>query len=428
MRYLITTLLLIGFNLAFTQVIRKELRLINTVDAYNDDALALLEELVNINSGTMNFAGVEQVGFRLKEEFEKLDMKTTWVDGSSFNRSGHLLAETSGGNGKKILMIGHLDTVFELDSPNQQWIPMDSNTVKGPGIADMKGGDVIILQALKALHTHGLLKKMNIKVVMTGDEEYSGTPLSLSKRALIEAADWADIALGFENGDGNPMTVNIARRSSVAWEMNVTGNAAHSSQVFKPEVGAGAIFEASRILNDFYIQLAGQEFLTFNPGFIVGGTEVSLFENGDSGKAFGKKNVVAKEVTIMGDLRCLTVDQQENAMKKMKEIVANNLPGTSAKINFKEGYPPFAPIDGNYELMKLFSKVSEELGFGEVGPVNPSDAGAADISFTNGLVEMGIDGLGMAGKYDHTINEIGYLDALPMQTKRTAVLLYRLTR
>jgi len=159
MRYLITTLLLIGFNLAFTQVIRKELRLINTVDAYNDDALALLEELVNINSGTMNFAGVEQVGFRLKEEFEKLDMKTTWVDGSSFNRSGHLLAETSGGNGKKILMIGHLDTVFELDSPNQQWIPMDSNTVKGPGIADMKGGDVIILQALKALHTHGLLKK-----------------------------------------------------------------------------------------------------------------------------------------------------------------------------------------------------------------------------------------------------------------------------
>ncbi|MEQ8241619.1 MAG: M20/M25/M40 family metallo-hydrolase, partial [Cyclobacteriaceae bacterium] len=381
-----------------------------------------------INSGTMNFAGVKKVGFVLKDEFDKLGMNTTWIDGSSFNRSGHLLAETTKGKGKKILLIGHLDTVFEPDSPNQEWIAVDDNTVKGPGIADMKGGDVIILQALKVLHKHGLLNKMNIKVIMTGDEEYSGSPLSLSKNELIKAAEWADIALGFENGDGNPSTVNVARRSSVSWQLKVTGNAAHSSQIFKPEVGAGAIFEASRILNQFYQQLSAEEFLTFNPGFFLGGTDVSLFEGGDSGKAFGKKNVVSKEVTVSGDLRCLTVDQESNAMKTMREIVTENLPGTSASIDFKEGYPPFSPTEGNYQLMKTFSGISQELGFGEVTAVNPSDAGAADISFTNGLIEMGIDGLGMAGKYDHTINEIGYLDALPMQTKRTVILLHRLSK
>ena len=232
---------------SLAQLDRTEKKIVKWVDENNNDAVTLLKDLVNINSGTMNFEGVRKVGAVLMQKFTDLGMKTEWLPGSEFNRSGHLVAKTEGGKGKKILMIGHLDTVFELDSPNQEWIRIDENIVKGPGIGDMKGGDVIILQTLTALNVQGLLKEMNIWVIMTGDEELSGRPLTKSKAALVEGAKWADIALGYENGDGDPGTVNVARRSSSGWTLTVTGKAAHSSQVFKPEVGAGAIYEASRI-------------------------------------------------------------------------------------------------------------------------------------------------------------------------------------
>lgn len=427
MRLITLIFLLISLN-SLAQSNRTEKQLVKWVDAHNAEALTFLEELVNINSGTMNFDGVKAVADQLLPRFQALGMDVIFTDGSAFNRAGHLVAKIEGGEGPKILMIGHLDTVFEPNSPFQKWEKVDDEMVKGPGIADMKGGDVIILQSLSALHAQGILKDMNIWVVMTGDEELSGSPLSGSKAELIEAAKWADIALGFENADGNYQTVNVARRSSSSWKLEVTGKAGHSSQVFKPERGAGAIYEASRIIYQFYEQLAGEEYLTFNPGAIVGGTEASYDSKTKSGQAFGKNNVIAQTTVVTGDIRCLTMEQLKRTQTKMEEIVAKNLPHTIAKITFNEGYPPFPPKDGNYELMMQFSQVSQDLGFGEVTAVNPADAGAADISFTAEYVQMGIDGMGMSGANDHSVDEIGYLWALPMQTKRTAILLYRLTR
>lgn len=412
---------------AFAQLSQTEKRFASYIDAHNDEALILLEELVNINSGTMNFAGVKEVGMVLMEKFEALGMEVEWKDGEAWNRAGHLVARTEGGKGKKILLIGHLDTVFELESPFQEYKQLNNSTASGPGIADMKGGDVVILQALSALHDAGLLKDMNIQVVLTGDEELSGDPLSLSKRDLIEAAKWADIALGFENGDGNPATANVARRSSSGWTLKVAGEAAHSSQVFKERVGAGAIYEASRILNDFYETLAGEEYLTFNPGVILGGTLVEFNPAIDGGRATGKSNVVAKDVVVTGDIRTISPEQLQRTQQTMKEIVSGHLPKTAATITFEDGYPPFAPTEGNYELLQQFSKVSTDLGFMEVRAVDPSNAGAADISFTSEYIEMGLDGLGMGGANDHTVNETGDLKVLPMQAKRAAVLIHRLT-
>lgn len=410
------------------QLDKNEEKLVEYVDAHNDEGLDLLKKIININSGTMNLQGVREVGQVLMPLFEELGMQVRWADGSTFNRAGHLVAKIEGGKGKKLLLIGHLDTVFEPDSPAQEWEQIDENTIKGPGIADMKGGDVIILQALRALNSRGLLEKMNITVVMTGDEELSGSPLSESKKELIEAAKWADIALGFENGDGNPLTANVARRSSSGWTLTTTGNAAHSSQIFKPSVGSGAIFEASRILYQFHEELSEEEFLTFNPGMFAGGTTVQYSEADNASSAYGKDNVVSKEVTVTGDIRCLSPEQLAKAQETMTVIVSRNLPGTTAKIEFSEGYPPFAPTDGNYKLLEQLSKVSTDLGFDPVKPVNPSDAGAADISFTAEYIEMGLDGLGMGGADDHTIHETGHLHTFPMQSKRAAVLIYRLTR
>lgn len=425
--FILIAFLFISFSVQ-AQLDRTEKKMVKYVDAHNEEGLALLKRIININSGSMNFEGVREVGDVLMKEFAALGMEVEWIDGTPFNRAGHLVARIEGGKGKKILLIGHLDTVFEKDSPNQEWRDIDENIVKAPGIADMKGGDIIILQSLKALKHAGLLKDMNITVVMTGDEELSGRPLDKARKVLVEAAQWADIALGFENGDGDPKTAIVARRSSSDWTLKVTGNAAHSSQIFKPEVGAGAIYETSRILYQFYDELSKEEYLTFNPGVILGGTAVTYDAALKEGTAFGKGNVVSKEVTVTGDIRCISPEQLARAQKTMQAIAARHLPQTGATITFGIGYPPFAPAPGNYDLLAHFSQVSQDLGFGKVGAVNPSNAGAADISFTSEYVEMGIDGMGMGGANDHTINETGDLRTFPMQTKRAAVLMYRILK
>jgi glutamate carboxypeptidase len=396
------------------------------VDRHNGEALALLERLVNINSGTNNFAGVRQVGDVLRREFDALGFKTRWVDGAPFHRAGHLVAEHPG-PGPKILLVGHLDTVFEPDNPFQRFERLDDSTARGPGIIDMKGGDVIMLHALRALKDAGQLDRMNVVAVFTGDEEEAGSPLSEARRALVDAARGAAVGLGFEDGAGDPKTAVIARRSAGSWTLTTTGTAAHSGQIFKPEVGAGAVYEASRILHEFYTQLAKEEYLTFNAGLALGGTLVDVDTTGTEGKAAGKRNVVPDKATVTGDIRALTPEQLSRARRTMESIVARHLPGTTATIAFDDGYPPMAPTDGNRKLLAMYDQASRDLGFGPVVAVDPSRAGAADVSFVAQIVPMLIDAIGLSGHDDHSAKETADLRKLPSQTKRAALLLYRLT-
>ena len=412
----------------YAQVSKIEKKLSAWVDANNQAALKLLEEVVNINSGSMNFDGVRKVGEVLKARLDALGFETKWVDGKAFSRAGHLVGyHVNKGPGKTLLLIGHLDTVFELSSPFQSFTLVNDTTATGPGVSDMKGGDVIMIYALEALKQNGLLKNMNVIVVMTGDEELSGRPLELSKKDLIDAAKIADIALGFEDGANDPKTAVISRRSSSGWELKVSGVPAHSSQIFTTDIGAGAIFEASRILNSFYEKLSTEKDLTFNPGMILGGSDITRDKVLDGGSAYGKGNIVSKQVIVTGDIRAVSAEQLSRAQAMMKEIVDANLPKTQASITFDEGYPPLAPSEGNSKLLELYNGVSQDLGFGKVIAVNPRKAGAADISFTAGYVDMAMDGLGLSGGYGHTDREYADLRILPMQTKRMAILMYRLT-
>ena len=406
-----------------------ERRIVEAVDSRAAEAVALLERVVNINSGSMNFAGVREVGRVLSAEFDALGFDTEWVDGASFERAGHLVARRTGvSTGLHLLLIGHLDTVFEPDSPFQRFERRGDSTAGGPGVVDMKGGDIVIVHALKALDAAGVLDGMSITVVMTGDEERSGRPLDLAREALIQAAVDADIAIAFENGDSDPRTAVVARRGSTGWRLDVTGTPAHSSLLFQPEVGAGAVYEASRILGQFYQSLAGEPYLTFNPGVMLAGTDVDYDTFQSRGTAFGKSNVVAEHAVVTGDLRTLSLEQLAAARARMTFIAGQNLPGTSAELNFDDGYPPLAPSDGNRRLLALFDDASRDLGFGPVTAVDPRNAGAADVSFVAGLVDMAIDGLGPGGGNDHTVDEWIDLPTLAMQTKRAAMLMYRLTQ
>ena len=404
-----------------------ESRLIATIEKNNPEALNLLERVVNINSGTQNFAGVREVGKVFQQAFDALGFKTRWVDGAPFKRAGHLVAEHAA-PGPKLLLIGHLDTVFEADSPFQKFERVDTRYAKGPGIIDMKGGNVIIVQAMAALQSIGALKSMNIVVVLTGDEEDAGDPVTLARAALLEAAKGAAAAIGFEDGPGDPKTAVISRRGTTSWTLRVKAQPAHSSQIFRPDIGSGAIFEAARILNAFRDKLAGEPHLTFNPGTIVGGTTVEHDPVQARGTAFGKTNVIAEHAVVNGDMRTLSAEQLAKAKAAMADIVKASLPHAESTIAFEDGYPPLAPTEGNRKLLAMYDQASRDVGAGPVGPVDPDRAGAADVSFVAGEVPLIIDGIGLMGHSDHTVKETADLDTLPSQTKRAAVFLYRLHR
>ena len=397
------------------------------VDAANPQALSLLERVVNINSGSMNFAGVRAVGEVFKGELEALGFTSRWIDGAAFKRAGHLVAERQG-SGPRVLLIGHLDTVFEPDSPFQRFERVDDRFARGPGIIDMKGGDVVMIHALKALHAARALDRLRLTVVMTGDEELSGEPLAAARAALVEAARNADVAIGFENGPGDPRTAVVARRGATGWQLTVTARPAHSSQIFRDDIGSGAIYEAARILNSFRETLAGEPHLTFNPGVVLGGTAVDLDTALVRGTAAGKENVIAARAMAMGDLRTLSQEQLERAKARMLAIVAASLPHAESRLTFDEGYPPMSPAPGNDRLLALYDQASRDVGAGPVTAVNPDRAGAADVSFASGHVKMILDGIGLMGHSDHTPQETADLATLPSQTKRAALLLYRIAR
>jgi glutamate carboxypeptidase len=293
-------------------------------------------------------------------------------------------------------------------------------------VIDMKGGNLIILQAIKALQAAGFLADLNLVVVFTGDEEAPGRPLARARAALVEAAEGAAAAIGFEDGDGHPDHGVIARRGTTSWQLTVTGTPGHSSQVFSDELGAGAIYEAARILHTFRERLAAEDHLTFNPGVILGGTSVDYDAVQSRGEAFGKTNVIAERTLVAGDLRALSVEQFERAKETMRAIAAESLPGTSAEISFDEGYPPLSPTDGNRTLLGMLDQASRDLGFNPITAVDPDRAGAADVSFVADHVPMIIDAAGLKGSGGHTVNETADLGGLGIQAKRAAVLLARL--
>lgn len=427
-RRLLTVLLVAASPAAGQQLTAVERRVVSAVDRGTPAAITLLERTVNINSGTHNFAGVRRVGDALSGEFRQLGFTTRWIEGASWKRAGHLVAEWKGnGRGRKVLLIGHLDTVFEEDSPFQKFVRTTGDSVRGPGIADMKGGNVVMLLALRALKDAGTLDNLQITAVFTGDEEDSGNPIELARRDLIAAADWAEVAIGFENGPPDPHVAVVARRGSTGWLLRTSGVPSHSSQLFQPTVGSGAIYEIARILTAFHDSLSNEPKLTFNPGAIVGGTTVTFDSVQNRGTAFGKTNVVAESATVAGDLRALTPEQLERAKATMQRVTARHYPRTGARLTFDDGYPPFAPTEGNQRLLQIVDQASRDAGLPPVEAVDPLRAGAADISFVAGRVEMALDGLGLKGRSDHTVEETADLSMLAVQAKRAALLLHRLT-
>jgi len=405
-----------------------ERRMVATVDASQDAQLGLLEQLVGINSGTMNLAGVQAVSRRLEPEFRALGFEVRWSSMAEAGRAGHLIAtHTGSGKGRRMLLIGHLDTVFEPDSPFKGYV-RSGNTVTGPGVNDMKGGIVIMLGALQAMKAAGTLKDADITVVLTGDEERMGKPTEITRRDLVEAARRSDLALDFEGlatENGADMG-SIARRSSSTWTLKVKAKPGHSSGIFSDAAGYGAIFELSRILDAFRKDLREPN-ATYNVGLVLGGANADLNTTATGGKASGKSNIIAAEALAIGDLRTLSNAQTESLKAKMASIVQTSLPGTRASLEFTEGYPAMPPTEGSRRILAQLNGVNRDLGYPEMAELDPLKRGAGDIAFVSGIVD-GLVGLGAGGEGAHAPGETLDIPAMRRQTRRAALLMSRLAR
>jgi len=398
-------------------------------------SIALLERLVNINSGTMDLAGVIGVKDVLVPKIEALGFRVEWHAMEQLDhRAGDLVATHAcpsgpGKCGKRILAIGHMDTVFELSSPFQRYsvVPdTKGNTATGPGVNDMKGGLVVLLTALDAMQSAGALEHAEIEIVLSGDEESHGNPIAVSRKDMIEAAQHADVALEFETGGlvKGRDAASISRRGSISWHLETTGKTGHSSGVFNEDMGYGAIYELTRILDAFRTQLI-EPGITYNVGLIAGGTSATV--SGSGATVTGKSNVIPPVALANGDLRCLSDEQAAHIQAKMQAIVAEHLPKTGATISFGDGYPAMPATAAGHALVAQLNQVNATLGYPAMEEMDPMLRGAGDISFVAPYIP-GLVGTGAMGSGAHAEGETVLLDSIPRQAKRSALLIYRLSK
>jgi glutamate carboxypeptidase len=411
---------------------QQEKAMVAYIDGHVAESNALLEKVVDINSGTHNLDGVRAVGKIMTAEFDGLGFDTKWISMDEVERAGVLVAEHkcpagAGKCGKRILLIGHMDTVFEKTSPFQKYT-VEGNIATGPGVNDMKGGLVDMLYALKAMQAAGVLKDAEITAVLSGDEEAHGEPVSISRRDMIAAAHHSDLALEFE---GTPRMDgvfygSVSRRSAITWRLTTTGETGHSSGIFGERMGYGAIYELARILDAFRTQLP-EKYLTYNVGIVAGGTSVNVDGAGNNATATGKDNVIAPAAYASGDIRTISNEQSERVEKKMAAIVAEHLAKTGAAITFGDAYPAMAPTEASRALLKMLNGANGSLGFAAMPELDPMKRGAGDIAFVADIIP-GLAGVGATGEGAHAPGETIDLSTQPVNTKRDAVLMYRLTK
>lgn len=411
---------------AAAQLSAAESAMVKFVHAHREQQIGLLEQLVNLNSGTSNADGVRKVGELLKPQFEALGFQVQWHDlPENMRHAGSLVATLGGHPGKRLLLIGHLDTVFARDSSFQRFaLSEDGKSASGPGVIDDKGGLVTIVFALQALQQTGALKNANLSVVLVGDEELAEKPSEVSRKALIEAAKNSDMALGFEFGL-SPDQLVVGRRGLSEWRLTSTGKAQHSSTIFQPAVGFGAAFEVSRVLNELRGELSQTPGLTINPGLLLGGQQVREDSQEDTGVASGKKTIIAGQALVHGDMRFSSDAQRDSAEQTMLAISSHALPGTASSMEFRRIMPVMAATPANQQLLAEYSAVSENLGGPPLRAIPPETRGGADISYVAQYLAASLDGLGPWGAGAHSEQETLEVDSLAVATTRAALLIGR---
>lgn len=396
-----------------------ERSLVQWLDGEEDNMLDLLETLTNINSGSLNKAGVDEVGELLAQELRQLGFITQRLPGeliempscpgSSYNIdvTDHVLANKSG-RGPRLLLMGHLDTVFPLDSPFQTF-SRDGDTMYGPGVADMQGGLVVMLYALKALQEAGQLENLDLSVLLNSDEEIG----SLSSRKYIEAqARLHDYGLVYESSGNDTLTRQ--RKGLGQARFVVNGRASHAGGAHKQ--GRSAIKELAYKIVEIEKITDYESGVTVNVGVISGGEA---------------RNTIAPCAEALIDLRYPAPEQGVAAVNEFEEIFSSVLsyPVDSGEITTTSWTnlhrPPKIPTPESDYLLEKTRAIGRLLG---QDLAITDSGGGTDGSLTQAVGLPTLDSLGVAGTGAHSNREEARVSSLVERAKLSAVLIHRLSR
>jgi glutamate carboxypeptidase len=364
--------------------------------------LALLEELVNTDSGSYDKAGVDAVGERIRAF---LDRQGITHDTIANERMGDVVRATVGqGANTSILLMGHRDTVFPKGEAQRRSFRIEEGRAYGPGVADMKAGLVMNAFVLAAFQKFGGAPAPLVGL-FTSDEEI-GSP---SSRPVIEAEARRARAV-FNSEPGRPSgAVVTGRKGGVFMKCAVTGKAAHSGGNF--EQGISAIEEVARKIIALHALTDIPKGITVNVGLISGGQTV---------------NTVAPRAECQIDLRYVTPADRANALEKIERIVAtSNVPGTSAKLEILGEFLPFVQSSESKRLFQHYVACGKDVGLNVTGEFT---GGCADSGFAAAVGATTLCGTGPVGGKAHTPEEYLEVDSLVPRAQSLALAVMRLER
>jgi len=356
-----------------------------------------LAALVNIDSGSYTPAGVDRVADFVAAQLGELGATVERIShqpAAGEQQLGDLVIGRLAGDGPRVLVIGHMDTVFDPGTAAARPFRITGQRATGPGVSDMKGGLLAALHAIAALHVAGV--HPSVTFVANPDEEI-GSPFST--RHIRRLAAEHDAALVTECARANGDIVS-ARKGIADYRITLTGRAAHAG--VEPEKGRSAILEAARqvvALHDLNGRWPG---VTVNAGVIGGGT---------------RPNVVAEHCRIELDLRATTAAEFETAAEEVARIVSRaTIDGVATELSGVAHHPPMERSPAGARLAALATNIAAELGF---TVRDAATGGASDANTTSAAGLPSLDGLGPIGGDDHSVDE--WLDVGSI-VPRTALL------
>ncbi|MFL5679949.1 MAG: M20 family metallopeptidase [Chloroflexota bacterium] len=361
--------------------------------------LADLEQLVNTDCGSYTKSGVDKVGAWVGATFERLGAVVEHREHATLGGTVIGTWEGRPDSGPRVLLIGHMDTVFDEGVAAERPFRIEDGVAHGPGVTDMKGGllaGIYALGALRALSGDGSLPFERLVYVANPDEEI-GSPSSSPH--IRELAANSDLCFVLECARANGDIVS-ARKGIVDARLTVHGRAAHAG--VEPEKGRNAILEAARLVRELQALNGRWPGVTVNVGVISGGT---------------RPNVVAERCSLEVDVRATARAQLEEAEAAIRELTASTIvPDTRIELTEMGRHWPMEKLERSGRLVDHAQAIARRLGF-EVH--DAATGGASDANTTSGLGVPTIDGLGPIGGNDHSPSE--YLDVGSI-VSRTALL------
>ena len=366
-----------------------------------------LGRLVNTDCGSYTPEGVDEIGRWVAGFFEGLGADVE-VRPDPEGHFGSTVVSTFRGapDGPRVLLIGHMDTVFDPGTAAARPFRIDDGIAYGPGVTDMKSGLLAGLYAIKAiLHESGGLPFERLTFIANPDEEV-GSPTS-SAHIRAEAAD-VDACLVLECGRANGNFVS-SRKGIMDTRIAIHGRAAHAG--VEPEKGRSAIHEAARVIRELHALNGRWDGVTVNVGKVTGGT---------------RPNVVAERCDLEVDLRSTTAAGLREVEAALRDVAARTeVPDTTIDVDVRVGWPPMEKLERSGRLVDHVKALAGRLGF---SLDDQATGGASDANTTSGMGVPTIDGLGPVGGNDHSPAEYLEVDSIVPRTTLLAGLLLAIAR